>query len=208
MKRIVVISAIMLLAAGCAKPDHSMDVLNGVCDGLRGKYLTKSITFYGAPVDINGDGECNTDLLKEFRSLSNSMTAIKAFQRIYPARDYDMESTINLEIPIQSVSYDKRTDTYSTAFSGLGMFVTFSYSVGRDGAVTFGVHNDKDSDLWSEGEHDITNLDNKLTHGNRIVSLGNGILVAIVNCVYYDHSTGVLVHGQTEFTYERVSYSL
>ena len=208
MKNPVILLVLFLLAAGCYEPDHSKDVLNNVCEGLRGKYVCSSIVFKGSPIDINGDGQCNTDLLKEFNTLSNCMTAIKAFQWVNVAMDYNTEISVNLEIPIQYVDFDKRTEEYRASISGGNMHVAFSYSVAEDGTLAFAVHNEKNSVLWREGDSEISQLDNKLTEGERIVSLGGGRLVALINCAYFDHATKTFVQNQAEFIYERGSYSL
>ncbi len=208
MKKIVFVFAALLPIAGREKPDHSKDVLNSVCDGIRGKYVCKSITFLGEPIDVDNDGECNTDLMKEFGSLSNCMTAIEAFQWIVPAPDYNVSQYISLEIPIQNVDYDSRWEVYTTSISGNSMFVTFSYAVDEDGNVTFAVHPEKDSKYYRETYTGIDYGDNGCTHGDHIVSISNGILVAVIHCAFYEYSTRTFIKGRAEYTYERVSYSI
>lgn len=208
MKKILFVFASLCLLSGCEKPDHSKDLLNSVCEGMMGKYVCKSITYLGEPIDVNGDGVCSTDLVSEFKGLDNCITAIETFQRISPAPDYNVRQNINLEIPIQNVDYDQRWDVYRTSLTGNMMFITFSYTVANDGSVTFDVHPEEDSKYYKETYTGIDYLDNGFTHGDRIVSISNGILVAVINCAFYDYNTKTFIKGQAEYTYERVSYSL
>lgn len=208
MKKIALLSATFLLLAGCEKPDHTKDLLNKVCDDLRGRYVCESIIFKGEPIDINGDGIVNTNLVEEFKTLNYARAMMETSQRIFPASDYEQEMFFDLEIPMQAVDFDKRTNEYRTGISGSGMFISFSYKVDNSGAVTYMAHNERDSELWEDWTEEVSNIDNKFTHGESIVRFLNGVLIALVNCAYYDYNTETFIQGQAEFTYGRVSYSL
>ncbi len=197
----------LLFAASCGKPDNKA-LLRETCDGLMGKYLCSSITFLGNPIDINGDGAANTDLIEEFKNLGNPMIAVNAYQRVYPASDYGEKVGINLEIPLQHVNFYKHENRYIPNINASSMHVKFSYSVDESGTVTFNVHNDENSKLWKEDDDEIERVDNMDTKGVYITRLKDGVLVAIIDCAYYDYSTEMYLKGPVEFVYERVASSL
>ncbi|MGM9764164.1 MAG: hypothetical protein ACI3ZQ_09120 [Candidatus Cryptobacteroides sp.] len=212
MKKIIAILLAVMAMAGCGGEDHSKDVLNKACDSVRGKYACQSIKWIGEPsqIDINGDGEVNDDLMKEFADMSNCMTAINAYCFVYPALDYDDTSLIDFELPVQCVFLDKRTNEFSlqNGLAGNTQFVSFGYTVNKSGEISLSVHNElndiKTSDLQFETEY----YDSQFLSGDRILSFKDGVIEVRVNYGFYDFKSGEFVQGKADFVYERKTYSL
>lgn len=210
INQILIYSIIVIITfSSCNKHDEKA-LLTSVNEQIMGRYKCKSITFLGDPIDIDNDGNTSTNIINEFSKYDYTREIINTPLRIAPAGNYDYSMLINMEIPIQNIRFDKKHNKYSTKdYSKKSSFISFSYSIGKDGLLSFSVYQNKeiakeDYDGIIEG----IDLDYRNTYGIEIVKLGNGIFEAKVACMFYDFATSSIVKGQAIYRYERFLYSL
>ena len=202
------IVAIIMALVSCTPKEDPQELLNNVCDQIRGKYICKSITFKGEPLDLNNDSIRSTDLIEELAQLPNCDMAIRDILRIFPAREYNSESSINIFVSAQVIDYDKVEQTYKIKEIGAALYLAFAYYVDQQGNISFITQNEEITDFTDESDFEITAINLQYFKGDRIESLENGILKALAYGSYYDYSTEKLVTGPVEYIYERTSYSL
>lgn len=200
---------VLFFIGSCTKKDDK-ELLRNVTDGLRGRYQCKSITFLNGPVDLDDDGKSHEDLIEEFKTFGNSSNVIRTFLRISPVSDYNEEGSINVEVPMQGLNFEKSSGMYyiDTPFGGNGAYMCFRYSVDREGKVSLWADNTKNTDFSNDIGDEIEYIDYIYTKGDKILKLENGELEVLVNGCYYDFATKKLVKGPVKLKYERKSYSI
>ena len=200
--------ALVFLMDSCVKDDLTLEHASEL---VRGKYSCISMTWDGAPIDLDGDGECHSDLLKEFLAFEYTQSVLSRPVRIYPANAYDRECPFSVEIPMQAIRYEKATEQYELLNDLLGdaCYMHFSYTVHDDGSLSFLTSNDQmDINRYREGDWEIDYVDYLYTQGECVLSLNDGILSVRIIGAYYDFQTEKLVTGPVDLVYERVSYSV
>lgn len=204
----VVILLLFVLSISCSKEDY---LLEQVTDSVRGKYTCVSMIWNGEPIDLDGDGTCQTNLMNEFSTFENAQLALARPVRVYPVDAYDKECPFTLEIPTQAIRYKKATEEYVLLNSLFGdaIYIYFSYAVHNDGSLSYSTLNDQmDSSRYREGDWEIDNVDYLYTQGDCVLSLKDGVLSVRIIGVYYDFLTEKLVTGPVDLVYERVSFSV
>lgn len=199
---------LVFLLSSCSKEDRS---LVQATDSVRGKYAIVSMQWEGDPIDLDGDGKCHTDLMTEFSVFDNALSIFAHPVYIYPADAFDRECSIQLEIPMQMLKYDKVTAEYSLLndLCGGNLYVFFAYTVHKDGFLSYSTLNDRlNNDLYWEGDWEIDNVDYLYTQGDSVLSLKDGVLSVRIIGAYYDFLTEKLVTGPVDLVYERVSFSV
>lgn len=199
----------ILLLFSCTKHDNK-ELLNRINDEIRGQYKCVSITFLGTPLDLNGDGNTNNNLLKEM-SDNLSKSIVNGLLRIYPATDYEKKELIYLEIPMmQYIFFDTKQNKYYTVkgCQEKGAGIDISYSIGKDGKISFFIDNTSNTNLSKKDDNIIKGVNYLYLKGITMEKPESGKLNAEIECMYYDYATAKTVIGKTLFQYERVSYAL
>lgn len=211
MKHITLIPFLFVLLMGSCSKDNRNRALELSTDSVRGKYTIVSMRWKGDPIDLDGDGRCHADLMTEFSAFDNVKPIFARPALIYPANALDQECSIQLEIPMQMLKYDKVAEKYSllNELCGGNLYVYFAYTVLEDGSLSFSTLNDQlNNALYWEGYWEIENIDYLYTRGDSILSLKNGILSVRIIGAYYDFQTEKLVTGPVDLVYERVSFAI
>lgn len=199
---------LILMMSSCSKEDCTLVLAT---DSVRGKYTIVSMRWEGKPIDLDGDGKCHTDMMTEFAAFDNAKPIFARPVHIYPASAFDQQCSIQLEIPMQMLKYDKVTEEYSLLndLCGGNMYVFFAYTIHKNGFMSFTTTNDRlNSDLYWEGDWEIDNVDYLYTQGDSVLSLKDGILSVRIIGAYYDFQTEKLVTGPVDLVYERVSFAV
>lgn len=206
------IVAIIMALVSCTPKEDPQELLNNVCDQIRGKYICKSITFKGEPLDLNNDGISGNDLIKEFEGFQVATHRIHNEPvRIPPVASYNESQNITFEIPKQRVNYDKRNKTYiiKDMLNGDSMFICFTYTIDESGRITAKSDNSQNNNLMSEDDDTIYLIDyNQSNRARKMTFDQKGKIEALIDCTFYDFATETLVTVPTRYIYERTSYSL
>lgn len=209
MKHLALIPILfVILISSCSKEDRTLEQST---DSVRGKYTIVSMRWIGDSIDLDGDGKNHTDLMTEFSAFDNAQSIFSRPMFVYPANAFDQESTIQLEIPMQMLKYDKVADKYSllNELCGGNLYVFFAYNVHKDGSLSFSTLNERlNKNLYWEGDWEIDNVDYLYTRGDSVLSLKDGNLSVRMICAYYDFKTETLVTGPVDLVYERVSFAV
>ena len=209
MKHYTLIPFLLIFFMGsCSKEDRT---LTQITDSVRGKYTFVSMRWEGNPIDLDGDGKCHTDLMTEFSAFVNAKPVFAIPACVYPANAYDQECSIQLEIPMQMLKYDKVAEEYSLLndLCGGNQYVFFAYTVNKDGSLCFSTLNDRiDDHLYRDDDWEIDNVDYLYTRGDSVLSLKDGVLSVRIIGAYYDFLTKKFVTGPVDLVYERVSFAV
>ena len=196
---------------GACTKNSGKSGLEKAVESIRGSYKCVSMVYLGDPMDLDNDGECGTDLKKEFESFSFAKTVFDNPFFVYPASEYGVEEVFNIEVPAQSIKYNKFYKQYSLSGEYCGGFTTlhYSYFVRDNNELSFAVRNDLNhiEPSW-DGDVEFDNIDIYNTHGESVVSFKDGVLTVRVVGAFYDFHTGQFVTGPVELVYERFSYAV
>ena len=198
---------LLLAAISCAKEDNS--ILRDANESIMGKYQCTSIIWNGYPVDLNNDGTASEDIATEFDSMGFCQTVIETPLRIKEATEVGQYVNFSLEVPMQDIIYNKIEDTYELQNSnfGNGMNIGFSFIIDSKGNISLSTNPENNSVLTKEYPNSIEHYEYQFTNAKGISFINPGVIVVNVNSAYYDHLTGEMVYGVTEYRYERSSYS-
>lgn len=204
-RRIISIIAALAVTVSCGRKPI-VNPLEEISDTIRGKYYCVSATVQGNPLDLDKDGVPGTDLKEEFKHKTNAMSAIESPLFIHPVSGFNEEQSINVDIPLQAINYNKITGEYEVEFDSSMMYIYFSYMVDSKGIISTHAQN-KDLRL-DEADTMIYNVDRNNTKGRQITFFQNGMIEILIDSMYYDFCTGQIVKVPVKFVYERFTYAL
>lgn len=192
----------------CQQTDLMYVTLEQSNDNIRGQYTCRSACFFGNPVDLDGNGSSSTDLMQELNGMECSYLFNEPV-RVFPASDYNTDSIIPVEIPMQDIHYDRirQLYTFQNGSFGNSAFIVFAFQVDRDGMVAYNAMNDMDTSFYNESEWDIQHADYKNIHGISM-TIERGVMTVRFSCSYYDFISKKMVSGISELVYERKAYAL
>ena len=205
--RVLMAFLLVLAVSSCAK--HENYTLRDANESIMGKYQCTSIVWNGTSVDLNNDGTASEDIATEFGCMNFCQIVIETPLYIKEATEIDQYVYFYLEVPMQDIRYNKIDDTYELQNSiyGNGMNIGFSFIIDSKGSISFRTNPENDSVLTKEYPNSIDHYEYQFTNAKGISFINPGVIVVNVNSAYYDHLTGEMVYGVTEYRYERSSYS-
>lgn len=199
-----------VLLSGCGK-DYSR-VIRLTEDSLQGYYVIETIQWQGNPIDLEGDGTANTDLMKEFEGLPNTKD-MSFFKTVVDPRFYERDGYCSscFDVPLQGLTYsysyakDHPDQPYAERYLlGADFNVMVKFTIEESSGQVNWLHYDS-TGRKSDGmkRTDYTDL-YELGNGD-VIDYGEGRMTLRIDCSYYDYSTKSKVHGPEIITFSRIS---
>lgn len=201
--------ALLLLLAVFSCGNVEDNTLRDANESIMGKYKCTSMIWHGGSIDLNDDGIASEDIMAEFSNMDLCQIVIETPLRIEEAQEVGQYIDFYLEVPMQDIKYSKINDTYELLNStyGNGMSLSFAFIIDSEGNISFRTNPENDSVLTKEYPDFIEHYEYQFISADEISLLSPGIIVAKVKSAYFDHLTREMVYGETEYRYERFSYS-
>lgn len=198
---------LVLAVSSCGKVGDN--TLRDANESIMGKYECTSMIWNGGSIDLDNDGIASEDIMAEFRNMDLCQIVIETPLRIKEAQEIGQYMDFYLEVPMQDIRYNKVDDTYELLNSayGNGMSLGFAFIIDSKGNISLRANRENDSVLTNEYPDFIEHYEYQFTSADEISLLSPGIIVAKVKSAYFDHLTREMVYGETEYRYERISYS-
>ncbi len=213
MKKIVLLSAFLILSAGCGKEERRMvEKMQSYHDAVHGRYELVSAQCLGEAVDLDGDGTASTDLYAEFSSLaetsfsgvdmerdvlrsvvSSEFGSVPGTSQLPP--HMMRKGKITLFLPFQGISEWTINGEPRYNFHMYFYSYTMYYEVSDDGAYAV--------EPFSPDWENRDNLDLRHVNDGVVTVTGPGRIQLDLDCMFYDRSAEKIVTAPVCFSFVR-----
>lgn len=213
MKKIVLLSAFLILSAGCGKEERKMvEKMQSYHDAVHGRYELVSAQCLGEAVDLDGDGTASTDLYAEFSSLAETSFSGVNMERDVMRSGADSEfgsvpgtsqlppermrkGKITLFLPFQGISEWTINGEPRYNFHMYFYSYTMYYEVSDDGVYAV--------EPFSPDWENRDNLDLRHVNDGVVTVTGPGRIQLDLDCMFYDRSAEKIVTAPVCFSFVR-----
>ena len=198
---------LLALFFSCTNEDkENQRILDAACEQIMGTYkFEDAVLVNPMSLDIDGDGICNTDIMKEYMGLRICRNRLnKEVMRVRKASSFDTIEESQMSIPMQNITYYETANMYEGT-DGETIFVPFAYSITKEGDIELKIA-DK-LDIKKDFGGILRSYDFSFAKTQSIDMPAPGLITIRMECGFYDFASKAMVVCPVEFRYERISYS-
>lgn len=203
---VIPIFVVGILFASCGKEDYSKVI--EMSSKIEGRYECISADWYGhSSVDLDNDGQKNSNLLDEFDGMSNSMLALGNNAMVVTGvEDTRHNGCLSIRFPMQYLRKNHSDGKISFA-NPLGSTAWYEiyFSIDSDGEIIWQEPesiSDPEEYVTDEGRY-CDGIDYLKTGGAYVRYIIDGTICILYDMTYYDWSSESWVSGKVEARYRR-----